>query len=211
MKVAIAEDLLMFRELIVKVCSRSGHEVVGDTWSGREIVDIARNAAPDAVIADIGLPELNGLAALQAIRSESPSIKVLVISFHLEPYLVHSLDRLPLDGYIDKRSELITAVPEALAAVAHSTRWFSPSYLQARQDLRHDCNSFVRLLSTWEQEILAMIGQEMPSAEISAKLKISRRTLEGHRSRIARKLSLAETSRLASYSRDQGFTLHAQQ
>jgi len=84
MRILIADDHDVVRAGIRQiVLERKGWEVCGEAATGRQAVDMARQAKPDVVIMDIAMPILNGLEAARQIRKDLPKTEVLILSLHL--------------------------------------------------------------------------------------------------------------------------------
>jgi two-component system chemotaxis response regulator CheY len=79
-RILIADDLSFIRLLQKEVLTEGGYQIVGEAADGREAVQKYRDLAPDAVILDITMPGMNGLAALQEILALDPGARVLICS-----------------------------------------------------------------------------------------------------------------------------------
>jgi two-component system chemotaxis response regulator CheY len=79
-RILIADDLSFIRMLQKEVLTEGGYQIVGEAADGREAVQKYRDLAPDAVILDITMPGMNGLAALQEILALDPGARVLICS-----------------------------------------------------------------------------------------------------------------------------------
>jgi two-component system chemotaxis response regulator CheY len=79
-RILIADDLSFIRMLQKEVLTEGGYQIVGEAADGREAVQKYRDLAPDAVILDITMPGMNGLAALQEILAIDPGARVLICS-----------------------------------------------------------------------------------------------------------------------------------
>jgi two-component system chemotaxis response regulator CheY len=79
-RILIADDLSFIRMLQKEVLTEGGYQIVGEAADGREAVRKYRDLAPDAVILDITMPGMNGLAALQEILALDPGARVLICS-----------------------------------------------------------------------------------------------------------------------------------
>lgn len=88
-------------------------EVVACARNGREAIESARRTAPDVVIMDISMPEMDGIKATRALLEERPSAKVLTLSMHRNRACVHEALRAGAAGYLVKDC----AVDEIVAAV----------------------------------------------------------------------------------------------
>jgi DNA-binding NarL/FixJ family response regulator len=111
-----------------------------------------------------------------------------------------------VDGFINKNSHTCSAIGEALSAVAHGKRWFSPSFHQLRRQQNRDPLFFGRLLTDREQDVLGLVGHGLSDAEIAAQLGIATRTAADHRSNLLHKLNLDGTPKLITYAIEHGFS-----
>ena len=88
-RIAIAEDQRLIRELLAQVLAREGDfEVVAQAAGGREAIALARSAAPDVLVLDLGLPDMSGVEVARALRIAQPKLAIVTLSMHEEPYLV---------------------------------------------------------------------------------------------------------------------------
>ena len=81
LRVSIADDELDMRDYLARMLPRLGHEVVSSAENGRQLVADFQRLAPDLVITDVLMPELDGLSAVEEIRRDRP-VPVIVISAH---------------------------------------------------------------------------------------------------------------------------------
>jgi two-component system chemotaxis response regulator CheY len=79
-RILIADDLSFIRMLQKEVLSKGGFQIVGEASNGREAVEKFRALAPDVVLLDITMPEMNGLEAMQKILAIDPRARVLICS-----------------------------------------------------------------------------------------------------------------------------------
>ena len=79
-RILIADDLSFIRMLQKEVLTEGGYEIVGEAANGREAVEKYRELAPDVVLLDITMPEMNGLAAMREILAHDPRARVLICS-----------------------------------------------------------------------------------------------------------------------------------
>jgi two-component system chemotaxis response regulator CheY len=79
-RILIADDLSFIRMLQKEVLTEGGYQIVGEAANGREAVEKYRELAPDVVLLDITMPEMNGLAAMQQILAMDAGARVLICS-----------------------------------------------------------------------------------------------------------------------------------
>lgn len=174
-------------------------EVVGETGSGAEAVELARQLEPDVVLMDVTLADLNGIEATRRIRAFSPRIRILALSVHRDSVYVREMIRAGADGYLLKESadtDLVAAVRQ----VAAGQGYLSPEVAGAvLSDYRRHVASPLDLLSAREREILQLIAEGRTSKEIATKLNLSVYTVDGYRTRIMEKLDLHSVGELVRF------------
>jgi len=112
----IADDHTLIREtwsLILKSDDR--FNVIAETGTGEEAIELARELRPNVVLMDINLPGMNGIEATQQIRKFSPGSKVLAISLHTQPSYARQMIKNGAMGYVTKnssRAEMFKAILE---------------------------------------------------------------------------------------------------
>ncbi len=79
-RVLIVDDALIMRMKIKEIAEQAGWEIAGQAASGTEAVERYREVKPDLVTMDIIMPEMDGVAALRAIRNQDPQAQVVMVS-----------------------------------------------------------------------------------------------------------------------------------
>jgi DNA-binding NarL/FixJ family response regulator len=203
----VVEDQGMIRAMITRHCrERLDCEVVLEAVTGEEAVRICRQAQPGLVLLDMGLPDGDGLARVPAIREAAPHARIIVVSSHTNSYAMARIHRAAVQGFVDKNEPSPDVLIKAVQAVMSGRTWFSVVVEQTRTALRNDPQSFTKVLSDREQEILAQIGQGLTNEQIAPLLKLSANTVRNHRRNIMMKLGIHSSSALVRYAQDKGFT-----
>jgi DNA-binding NarL/FixJ family response regulator len=94
------------------------YDVVARAANGRELVNAVAQHSPDLVVADVAMPEMNGIDATREITSEHPNIKVVLLSGYDDPALVEAAFQAGASAYVSKMhaaTELLPAIEKALA------------------------------------------------------------------------------------------------
>ena len=102
-RVLVADDQFVVREGI-KILLEPMKEIkiVGFAENGREVLELVQKEAPDIVLLDIEMPDIDGLTLTKQIASDFPAIKVIILSTHLRTeYVTKALD-FGAKGYISK-------------------------------------------------------------------------------------------------------------
>ena len=171
--------------------------VIGEAADGRAAIAQSAALAPDLVLMDIRMPELDGIAATTAIVGAHPETKVLVLTtFDLDEYAFGAI-RAGASGFLLKdaqRQEMLSAVravhrgDAALAPrvtrvlLEHVGSQLGTSALDEVDDAGY------RSLTEREREVFVAIGQGLTNAEIAASLHVGESTVKTHVGRILAKL-----------------------
>ena len=196
----------MFREALRKTCASLGHDVVGEAGDGLTAVDAVQKTAADVILLDLGLPELDGLEVVQRLKLESPGTRIVALTAAQGEYTLFCIEKLGIQGFIDKGTTSIENLGEALTAVANGRTWFSPEYERATMERKRNPFSFDKVLSDREKQVLALIGHSLSDSEIGLRLGIAPKTAETFRQRIMDKLNIHGTPKLIRFARSAGFT-----
>ena len=209
-RLLLVDDHRMLREGLRSVFSTAADiEVVGEAEDGRTAVEMVRELAPDVVVMDIGMRELNGIGATRQIRDENPAVKVVVLSTHSDQrYVLRALEA-GASGYVLKVSafdELLNAV----RVVSAGKSFLSPDVTDVVVD-QWRRSSAPRpspdvLLGSREREVLQLLAEGLTSLQIGRRLHLSSRTVETHRRNLMRKLGLHNVAELTKYAVREGIT-----
>jgi DNA-binding NarL/FixJ family response regulator len=206
-RIVVVEDHLMFRDVIRKSCiARFGHEVIGETDSGVKAVEMILRLKPDAVILDLSLPDMDGFNVVDRVLKSMPRLRILVVSSHCDDYTLFRVEKSGVQGFVDKNSNTVETLREALVALEAGRIYFSAAFQAAKMARRADPMSFTKVLSDRERAVLSLIGQGLSDDEIGERLTLSYRTAQTHRSRILRKLDIKGTPKLIAFAIEHGFT-----
>lgn len=196
--VLIADDHAILRSgLKMLIDSAGGLTVAGEAGTGREAVDAYKRLCPDILILDITLPDMSGLEAAREVLKADPSARILVLTMHDNANYVHEFLRLGVAGYIVKKSA-DTELINAIRAIARGDMFIDPSLTKAV--LGADPAGGRGLLSPREEEVLRQLAKGYLGKEIAARLKISVKTVETYRARIADKLGISGRAELLQYA-----------
>src|SRR5579872_7256305 len=118
MKLAIIEDERLFRDVLRKACEADfGQEVVGEAASGEEALAVIPETAPDLLILDINLPDVDGLDLLKQLRRRRALLKALLVTSYLDEYTLGRIERAAVQGFIDKSTNTVAEMGLALRAI----------------------------------------------------------------------------------------------
>ena len=178
-------------------------EVVGVARDGRTMVDLARLHHPDVIVADVSMPQLNGIEAARMLRREAITSRVLFLSTDADVSVVQEAFRTGAAGYVLKIGgvdELVNAIQSVSRGGTYITPLLAgdlisslvkPGALTERQQYA---------LTMRQREVLQLLAEGNTMKEIGARLKISTRTAESHKYEIMRHLSVKTTAELVRYA-----------
>lgn len=213
-RIVLVDDHPVLRKGLGRLIDLKGEfSVCGEAGSADEAIDLIRKLKPDLVIADIGLPGINGIDLTKMVRKEFPKLPILILSMHEEPlYAVRAL-RAGAAGYIVKQDALEN-ISNALESVFRGDHYLSPTL--ASQLIQTPGNGAqlpnnddpTSVLSDRELEIFELIGKGNEVRSIAEALRLSPKTVETHRTHIKRKLK-AKNAREVRRFAVQWVTLHS--
>ena len=192
-KVLLVDDHPVVRKGLYSCLSnRPNLDVVGEAGNGAEAIRKVRELAPDIVLMDIYMPEMDGLAVTEFLHNESPQVNVLILSMHSNRETVMRIIKAGARGYVLKDASTEELV-RAIEAVNAGESFFSPAI--ARIALNQFVNEADRTepfsrLSDREREVLRLIADGKSNKEIALALGIGVRTIETHRERVMQKLNV---------------------
>jgi DNA-binding NarL/FixJ family response regulator len=209
-RTVIVEDHVMFREVLRKVCEQEmHHDIVGEAGDGRTAVTVVAETRPDLVLLDLHLPNLDGFGVVDEIRKISPDTRILVLSSHCDEYTVFRAEKAHVQGFVDKNTNSVAMLKEAITHVAAGRVSFSEAFLRIKAARHRNPQSFDKLLTDRERLIVTLVGEPLSDAQIAQRLSISEETVQKHRFNVLRKLDLGSTTELVRFARERGFTLSA--
>ncbi len=199
----MVEDHTLVREGIRSLLdSFKDVEVVGEAANGRDALRKTRQLAPEVVLMDISMPELNGMEATARLAKSCPDSKVLMLSMHNdEEYVAQSL-RAGARGYLVKESAT-RELEHAIQVLARGEIYFSNSIsVNAVERLMADNSSGSALtqLTSRQREILQLIAEGCRTREIAERLSLSIKTVETHRTHLMERLGIWDVPGLVKFA-----------
>jgi len=203
-RVLLADDHRMVAEGLRNLLS-GDFDLVGIVEDGQALVAAARELKPDVIVADISMPRLNGLDAMEQIHKENPSSRVVFLTMHAEvAYARRALD-LGASGFVLKHcaaAELILAVRAALDGEVFITPSVAGPML--RNSRRGGGREPGLAPTPRQREILELLASGMSAKEIAGVLSISTRTVEFHKYQMMESWGLHSSAELVHFAIKQG-------
>ncbi|MCR6719506.1 MAG: response regulator transcription factor [Chitinophagaceae bacterium] len=180
--------------------------VIGETSSGQEAIEIAREKRPNIVLMDVNMSPVNGFDATRQIHKISPESRIIAVSMHTMPAYAKRMLQLGAMGYVTKNSskeEMITAIIEVRGGKKYICEEVKNILAQQELDEVGD-EGDLNNLSRRELDIIKLIKEGLSSKEIAQQLDISLKTVEVHRYNVLKKLKLKNTAALVNFINAKG-------
>jgi two-component system, NarL family, response regulator NreC len=209
--IVIADDHTLIREGLRAVLDvEPDWSVVGEAADGLEAVDLVERLQPDVLIVDLVLPGLSGLEVVRQVRRRVKHTQIVALSMHASESYVLAALRNGAAAYVLKRAsstDTIQAVREVMAGRLYLSpplsQYALEDYVERAKGAPLD---LYETLTTREREVLHLIAQGSGNTAIAARLSISPRTVETHRTNLMRKLGLRTQIDLLRYALQRGIT-----
>jgi DNA-binding NarL/FixJ family response regulator len=203
MRTLIVEDQTIMRDgLQALLASESDFEMIGATAEGESTIRAATTLHPDIILMGLSMPHMSGTSIIARIKRKHPEIKIVVLTFHKEDKFIQAALQAGADAYVlkdDSREELFAA----LHTVVTGRRYLSPSILErvikGYLDRAAETPSWV-ILTDREREVMKLIAEGYRTKDIAARLTLSPRTVETHRTNLMKKLDLTSVSAVTAYA-----------
>jgi len=205
------DDDLMRAGLIELLTADPTIEISGEASTGRQAIEQTRRLAPQVVLMDVRMPDLDGITATMELTRTRPTAKVLILTtFEQDDYIFGAL-RAGASGFLLKRTR-----PEELIAAVHTVAagdaLLSPSITRrvidrmAQQPTPQLSHAALDDLTPREREVLHLIARGLANREIAEALVVEETTVRTHVKRILMKLKLRDRVQAVIFAYETGLT-----
>lgn len=202
-RVLIADDHALLRAGIRSLLDGLADiEVIAEAGDGIEALAKVIAQRPDIALLDIAMPRQNGLQTATRITEQAPGTRTIILSMHADEEYVREALQAGVSGYLLKDSAP-TELELAIRAVARGETYLSPAVSkQVMADyLRFTSGEGPRdILTPRQREILQLIAEGQPNKVIAARLQISIKTVETHRTQLMDRLDIHDVAGLVRYA-----------
>ena len=201
----IIDDHPMMREGLAQLINNEPDlSVSGEAGTGQEALEGIVRSKADLVLADISLPDKNGLDVIKELQARHPGVSVLVISMHDEALYAERVLRAGARGYIMKQEggkKLMGAIRQVLGGQIYLSEKMSTKILESFSGRLEQAGRMpMENLTDREFEVLQLLGEGKTTREIAGQLHLSNKTVEAHRANIKTKLKLQNAAELVRYA-----------
>jgi DNA-binding NarL/FixJ family response regulator len=178
-------------------------EIIGGVQDGRALVAQAATLHPDVIVADISMPQLNGIEAARQIKQTDKNIKIVFLTMHPDATYAANAFEAGASGFVLKHSapsELITAIHEAMKGRTYVTPLIAGDLIRTYQEGSSPGKDLFKKISPRQREILQLLAEGKSGKEIASILNISARTVEFHKYRMMEQLNIKTSAELVQYA-----------
>jgi two-component system response regulator NreC len=182
--------------------------IVAEASSGKQAIELALAHAPDVILMDVAMPDMNGMETTRQLKACCPAVAILALTIHEEEdYFFQMLDA-GASGYVPKRAapeDLLKAIRtvsrgevflHTLVAAALVKDFLQRGGFEESEEVRH--------LTAREEQVLRLIAEGLTNKQIGRQLGISHKTVARHRDNITQKLNLSSRAELTRYAIQMG-------
>ena len=196
----IADDHEIFRDgLALMLSKQEDLSLIGQAGDGKELIEMVDALHPDLVITDIKMPELDGIRATKLILQKNPELKIIALSMFDEENLIVEMLEAGARGYLLKnadKKEILEAIHTVYEGnifyCRHTSSRLASLIVKSRFD-PHKKKQDISF-SDREREIIKLICRQCTAQQIGDQLFLSKRTVEGYRTRIMEKMEAKNTA-----------------
>jgi DNA-binding NarL/FixJ family response regulator len=199
----IADDHVIFSDAL-RLYLGTALEIVGVVSDGRALVDEAISLRPEIIIADVGMPLLNGLDAARRIKERAPKIKFIFLTMRDDPNLAAAALELGPIAFVLKHSagsELLQAIEQVLRGQSYLTpKLRSNDWVEAKARARQ----FSTEMTSRQKDIVQLLAEGKCMKEIAGLLQLSQKTVEFHKHHIMVSFNFKSNADLVLFALNRG-------
>lgn len=208
-KVLLADDHQMVLEgLKILLQDESGIEIIGTALDGEEVMEALRNQQVDVLVLDYQMPKMDGLATLQAMQTEFPHVRTIVVSFSNEGKVIHDVIKAGARGYVIKNRSYDDLV-DAIRLVARGGKYTPEEVSEALMDFLQqpptpdDPTAQIQIRDR-EEEVIACMMDGLPAKQIAHLLNMAIPTVNTHKANLYERFNLNNGNQLVLLGKRRG-------
>ena len=207
-EILIADDHPIFREGLLRILEiNEEFDVKGIAIDGVQALEMVSAEAPDVLVLDVSMPNLNGLEVAKACQDRAIDSKIILLTMHDDKETFHRALDFGVQGYVlkdDAAEDIVRCIEDVLQGKVFVSSSLTHHLIQQRVSTMNlqSRKKGINQLTPSERKILKLIASDHTSKEIAAKLGISSKTVDNHRSNICTKLELFGSHSLIRFAFD---------
>jgi len=199
LRVMVVDDHAVVRQGLIAFLAADGDlEVVAQVSSGEEVAAGVSQAAPDVILMDLSMPDVDGVEATRRALAARPEVRVVMLTSFSEPEHVNAALDAGAVGYVLKDAapeEIVQAVKAAGRGEAPFSPRAAGALLQRRAVARPGDD-----LTPRERQVLELVGQGMANKQISRKLGIKEKTVKAHLTNVFQRIGVTDRTSAALWA-----------
>lgn len=209
-RVLVADDHPMYRYGLTAILDQTeGLDVVASVGDGAALVRAVAGLAPDVVVTDLSMPDLDGVTAARRLLETHPDLPILVLTMHEDDEHVFAALRAGARGYLVKGADG-EGIVRAVRSVAAGEAVYGGSVARrivafySGRDIESPAARAFPELTPREREVLEALADGCRNHEIARRLGMSEKTVRNHVSQVLTKLQVPDRTAAALRARDAG-------
>jgi two-component system response regulator EvgA len=202
MKVLLVDDHAVVRMAIGMILTREGHEIVGECDNGVEAVSKAFELKPDAIVLDLDIPQLDGMAVLDRLRIGGNTAHVLVhTGLKSQAYAAQCM-RAGASAFLSKVDDPME-ITTALKAVASGKSWFPIGTFTSvrKSDFAQNDAQLLSAVTRRELKVLHGLALGKSNKQIADDMLLSNKTVSTYKTRLMQKLNASTLLELIEFAK----------
>lgn len=202
MKVLLVDDHTVVRMAIGMILAREGHEIVGECDNGVDALSKAFELRPDAIVLDLDIPQLDGMAVIDRLRLGGSAAHVLVHTGLKSQVYAAQCMRAGAAAYLSKIDDPVE-IANALKAVASGRTWFPMGAFNSvrKSDFAQNDAQLLSAVSRRELKVLHGLALGKSNKEIADDMLLSNKTISTYKTRLMQKLNVSTLLELIEFAK----------
>lgn len=209
-RLVIADDHEIFRDGLVLMLSKEKDIILdGQAENGLELIQMVNEKQPDVILTDIKMPRMDGIQATKLLLKNNPDQKIIALSMFDEENLIVEMLKAGAKGYLLKNAdkhEIIEAIEQVYEGNSFYCKHTSAKL--AKMIVKSNFNPYKKIeritFTDRELAIIKFTCQQLTASQIGEKLFLSKRTVEGYRTKILEKMNVKNTAGVVIYALKHG-------
>ncbi len=205
-RIVIADDHEIFRDGLALMLSKQTDVILqGQAENGFELIELVEEKQPDVILTDIKMPRMDGIEATKQLLKKNPEQKIIALSMFDEENLIVEMLEAGAKGYLLKnadKKEILEAIEQVYEGNTFYCRHTSAKL--AKMIVKSSFNPYKKTekitFSDREKDIIKYTCQQLTSQQIGEKLFLSKRTVEGYRTKLLEKMNVKNTAGVVIYA-----------
>ena len=195
----IVDDHVIYRKGLRTVLNEIPFvKVIAEASNGKELLRILKTNTADVILMDINMPEMDGIEATKKVLEKYPDTEIIALTMHEEIGYFNKMIEAGAKGFLLKKTNK-EQLESALKTVFYGETYFADEFVISTQTNKKPQKTNVQI-SDREKDVLKLISKGCSNAEIADKLKLSKRTVDGHKARLFDKTATKNAPNLVMFA-----------